>query len=63
MWNRLADLALPRTDSGAVVQIAVMAVVWVMVVIWSLRWRREYHTFVLGLAVVNFAWFGARMIH
>ncbi len=63
MRDRLIDLALPRTDAGALVQIVIMAAVWTVVVVWSLRWRREYQTFVIGLAVVNFAWFGARMIH
>lgn len=63
MWDRFVDLALPRTDAGAVGQIVVMAIVWIGLIGWSRRWRPEYRTFVVGLAVANFAWFGARMIH
>ena len=63
MGDLLVDLALPRTDAGAVTQIVVMAVVWAGLVWVGRRWRPEYRTFVIGLAVANFAWFGARMIH
>jgi hypothetical protein len=59
----LRDLALPETDRGAVTQWVVMGAVWIVVLAWSLRWRREYRLFALGLATVNAAWFAARTIH
>jgi hypothetical protein len=59
----LVDLALPRSDRAAVTQAVVMAIIWSVVIVWSLRWRREYRTFVVGLAVLTFAWFGARTVH
>lgn len=63
MRELLLDLALPETDRGAVTQIVVMAVVWAVVLWWARRWRHEYRLFVIGLAVLNAAWFGARAIH
>ena len=63
MGEALLDLLLPESDRAALVQIVVAAVFWLVVVAWSLRWRREYRLFVIGLAVVTFAWFGARAIH
>ena len=63
MRELLLDLLLPETDRGATIQIVVAAVFWAVMIGWSLRWRREYRLFVIGLAVVTFAWFGARAIH
>ena len=63
MREALLDLLLPETDRGATIQIAVAAVFWTVMIAWSLRWRHEYRTFVIGLAVITFAWFGARAIH
>lgn len=63
MRELLLDLLLPETDRGAVIQIVVATVVWVVVLAWSLRWRREYRIFAVGLAVLTYAWFGARAIH
>lgn len=63
MREALLDLLLPETDRGATIQIAVAAVFWTVMIAWSLRWRPEYRTFVIGLAVITFAWFGARAIH
>lgn len=57
------DLLLPETDRGATIQIVVAAVLWSLVIPWSRRWRSEYRLFVIGLAVITFAWFGARAIH
>ena len=57
------DLLLPETDRGATIQIVVAAVFWSLVIAWSRRWRSEYRLFVIGLAVITFAWFGARAIH
>ncbi|MEM8707353.1 MAG: hypothetical protein AAGE98_12900 [Actinomycetota bacterium] len=63
MRELLLDLLLPETDRGAVIQIVVATVVWAVVLAWSLRWRREYRIFAVGLAVLTYAWFGARAIH
>ena len=63
MRELLLDLLLPETDRGAVIQIVVATVFWVAVLAWSLRWRREYRIFAVGLAVLTYAWFGARAIH
>jgi len=63
MRDFVLDLLLPRTDRAVGIQFIVMAVVWALVLPWSFRWRREYRTFVIGLALVNIAWFGARAIH
>ena len=63
MRELLLDLLLPETDRGAVIQIVVATACWAVMIAWSLRWRREYRIFVIGLAVLTFAWFGARAIH
>lgn len=63
MRELILDFLLPETDRGAVTQWIVMGAVWVVVLLWSLRWRREYRLFVVGLATINAAWFAARAIH
>lgn len=63
MHELLLDLFLPETDRGAVIQIIVAAVFWAVMLVLARRWRREYQLFTLGLAVITFAWFGARAIH
>jgi len=63
MGELLLDLLLPETDRGAVAQIVVATVFWIIVLVFARRWRREYQLFTLGLAAITFAWFGARMVH
>ncbi len=65
MSNFFLELALPRTDAGVYVQTIVMGVFWALVLlaVVVLRVRREYRTFAVGLAVINFAWFAARTVH
>ena len=63
MRDLLLDLLLPETDRGATIQIVVAVVFWAVMIAWSRRWRPEYRRFVIGLAVITFAWFGARAIH
>ena len=63
MPELLLDLLLPETDRGAIIQIIVAAVFWGVALVLARRWRREYQVFTLGLAVITFAWFGARAIH
>jgi hypothetical protein len=63
MREALLDLLLPETDRGALIQIVVAAIFWTSLLAWSVRWRREYRLFVAGLAMLTFAWFGARALH
>ncbi len=63
MRDLVVDLLLPKTDRAVTIQFVVMGAVWALVLPWSFRWRREYRTFVIGLALLNIAWFGARAIH
>ncbi len=63
MRELLLDLLLPETDRGAVIQIIMAMVFWAVVAVPARRWRREYQIFTLGLVMITFAWFGARMIH
>jgi len=63
MGELVLDLLLPETDRGAVTQWIVMGVVWAVVLVATRRCRREYRLFVVGLAVVNVAWFAARTVH
>ncbi len=65
MSDFVLDLALPRSDSAVYVQVVVMGIIWTVVigVLVAIGARREYRTFAVGLAVVNFAWFAARTVH
>lgn len=57
------DLLLPETDRAVGVQWIVMSVVWATALITTRRQSRDVRTFVLGLAMLNLAWFAARTIH
>ena len=57
------DLLLPETDRGAITQWVVMAIVWTGVLLATRGWRREYRLFLIGLAVMNIAWFAVRTVH
>ncbi len=63
--NFLLDLALPRTDRVVFIQWAVMAPFWLIVLVITFRKTpvKEYRQFAVGLAIMNLAWFAARMIH
>ena len=63
MKDILIDLALPRTDRAVFVQWAVMIPFWIAVGIGTRGQPKDIRTFILGLAVLNLAWFGFRMIH
>ena len=63
MDELLLDLLLPETDRAAIVQWVVMAIVWTLVFAGTRRWRREYRVFLVGLAVINLAWFAVRTAH
>ena len=63
MGELLLDLLLPETDRGAVTQWVVMGIVWLTVMGTTRHWRHEYRLFLLGLAMVNLAWFAVRTVH
>lgn len=63
MGELLLDLLLPETDGGAVTQWVVMGVVWLVVFAATRHLRREYRLFLLGLAMLNAAWFAVRTVH
>ncbi len=65
MSNFILEMTLPRTDAGVFVQTIVMGIFWVVTIttVLVLDARREYQTFAVGLAMVNFAWFAARTVH
>ncbi len=58
----MRDLLLPRTDAGVAFQ-AVAAVNVYGPLLWATRSNRDMQTFVLGLAVLTFAWFALRTLH
>lgn len=58
----LKDLLYPRTDAGALTQLIVVAVFWLASAV-VLRHRRDIFTFVSGLVMITFAWFGLRALH
>ena len=63
MREFLLDLLLPKTDRVVVIQWIVAAVFWTAALVAVRNWHREGRTFVLGLAVITFAWFAARTVH
>ncbi len=65
VWNFLLDLALPRTDRIVFIQWAIMAPFWLIALVVTFRRTtvKEYRQFAIGLAMMNLAWFCARMIH
>lgn len=63
MREALLDLLLPETDRGATTQWLVAGVVWMAIFVSTREWRREYRLFLVGLAMVNLAWFAARTVH
>lgn len=56
------ELLFPRTDAGVLVQVIVVAVVWLGLVV-AVRRNRDLVWFVSGLAMLAFAWFGLRAVH
>jgi hypothetical protein len=61
--EQLLDFLLPETDRGVFIQWIVMGVVWIVALVASRGWRREYRLFVFGLVMINFAWFAVRTAH
>ncbi len=62
MRDFLFDLALPRTDAGALAQAAVAALLF-GIGLWRARHNRDVLTFVAGLATITVAWFALRTLH
>jgi hypothetical protein len=60
--DALADLLLPRTDAGALVQLVVAICVFAPA-LWVVRQDRDLRAFVAGLATLTFAWFALRTVH
>ena len=58
----MRDLFFPATDGGALGQAIAVAVLWIVAVVVARR-NREVVTFISGVAMVTFGWFGLRMIH
>ena len=63
MGELLLDIALPKTDQGVFIQWAIAAAVWPVALFFVRKASKDVRTFVIGLAVLNLAWFAARTIH
>ncbi len=59
----LLDLLLPKTDRAVTIQWAIMAPVWLIVIVLTRKMQKDTRLFIYGLAMLNLAWFGARAIH
>ncbi len=57
------DLFLPPTDRAVAIQWAVMAPFWIAVLVATRRRNKDVRTFLMGLAMINLAWFAARTLH
>ena len=57
------DLLLPPTDRAVAVQWAVMTPFWIVVLITTRGWNKDVRTFLMGLAMLNLAWFAVRTLH
>ena len=60
--GELIDLAFPRTDAGALAQVAV-AVPAIAVGAWLARRNRDVMVFVIGSGILLLAWFALRALH
>ena len=58
----LTDLLYPATDAGALGQLIAVVLGWVLLV-FTLRRRREWVLLVSGLALVTLGWFALRSLH
>ena len=63
MAELFLDLLLPETDRGVFIQWGVAAVLWPVALFFVRNASKDVRTFVIGLAVLNIAWFAARTIH
>lgn len=63
MGEFLLDVMLPKTDRIVAIQWIVMASVWAVVIPLTWRQERDIRHFVWGMAMLNLAWFSARVVH
>ena len=63
MGDFFLDLLLPKTDRVVGIQWIVMSAFWFLVIALTWRKERDIRHFVWGLAMLNLAWFAARVIH
>lgn len=63
MGEFLLDVMLPKTDRIVAIQWIVMALVWAVVIPLTWRQERDIRHFVWGMAMLNLAWFSARVVH
>jgi len=57
------DLLLPETDRAVFIQWGVMAAFWPLAFFTARKTSKDTKTFLIGLAILNLAWFAARTIH
>lgn len=62
MSDVITDLALPRTDAGALAQV-VVALCMFAPGMWLVRKDRDLRAFVAGLGTLTFALFALRTLH
>lgn len=63
MRDFVLDILLPPTDRIVLIQWLVMIAFWIGVIIATRNKTKDTRTFVIGLAMLNLAWFAARTIH
>lgn len=63
MRDFLLDLVLPPSDRAVMIQWAIMAPLWLIALVATRHRSKDTRTFVIGVVVLNLAWFVARMIH
>ena len=57
------DLALPRTDRAVFIQWAIMIPLWIGGIVASRKQSSDIRLFIVGVIMLNLAWFGFRMVH
>lgn len=60
--DRIVDFALPRTDAGALVQVAIF-VPWLSYKAWAARHDKDRLTFRIGILVFVVSLFALRTLH
>lgn len=63
MKDFVLDILLPPTDRVVLIQWLVMIPFWLGAIFATRSQPKDIRTFVIGLAMLNLAWFAARTIH
>lgn len=63
MRQQILDILLPPTDRMVAIQSIVMTIFWFVTIIAVRHRSKDIRTFIFGLAMINLAWFAARLIH